>query len=254
MDIQKMINDYTDWLNRGFTAVQVGEYYELTTPYLDRYNDHMQIYVKQESNGSYLLTDDGDIITNLASSGVSISRSPKRKKMLEHIARNFGVSINGEALEIRATQSTYPQKKHMLLQAMMTVDDMFIAEPNSVQNFFAEDVGVFLDSNDIFYSRDFSLVGKTGSLYVYDYHIQRTKSKPERFCKAINRVNENSRNLALFNWVDTKEKRIDQSQLILFLNDEKQIKDSDLDAFHSYDVNCILWSERNKPANLELLA
>ena len=254
MDIQKMIKDYTDWLNSGFTAVQVGEYYELTTPYLDRYNDHMQIYVKQESNGSYLLTDDGDIIMNLASSGVSISRSPKRKNMLEHIARNFGVSINGKALEIRATQSTYPQKKHMLLQAMMTVDDMFIAEPNNVQNFFAEDVGVFLDSNDIFYSRDFSLVGKTGSLYVYDYHIQRTKSKPERFCKAINRVNENSRNLALFNWVDTKEKRIDESQLILFLNDEKHIKDSDLDAFRSYGVNCILWSERNEPANLALLA
>lgn len=254
MDIQKMINDYTNWLNSGFTAVQVGEYYELTTPYLDRYNDHMQIYVKQESNGSYLLTDDGDIITSLASSGVSVSRSPKRKKMLEHIARNFGVSINGEALEIRATQSTYPQKKHMLLQAMMTVDDMFIAEPNNVQNFFAEDVGVFLDSNDIFYSRDFSLVGKTGSIYVYDYHIQRTKSKPERFCKAINRVNESSRNLALFNWLDTKEQRIDESQLILFLNDEKQIKDSDLDAFHSYDVNCILWSERDNPANLALLA
>lgn len=254
MDIQKMINDYTDWLNSSFTAVQVGEYYELTTPYLDRYNDHMQIYVKQESNGSYLLTDDGDIITSLASSGVSVSRSPKRKKMLEHIARNFGVSINGEALEIRATQSTYPQKKHMLLQAMMTVDDMFIAEPNNVQNFFAEDVGVFLDSNHIFYSRDFSLVGKTGSIYVYDYHIQRTKSKPERFCKAINRVNESSRNLALFNWLDTKEQRIDESQLILFLNDEKQIKDSDLDAFHSYDVNCILWSERDNPANLALLA
>lgn len=69
-----------------------------------------------------------------------------------------------------------------------------------------------------------------------------------------NRVNESSRNLALFNWLDTKEQRIDEIQLILFLNDEKQIKDSDLDAFHSYDVNCILWSERDNPANLALLA
>ena len=256
MDIQKMIKEYTDWLYSSFSAVQVGEYYELTTPYLDRYNDHMQIYVKQESNGSYLLTDDGDIITSLASSGLFISRSPKRKRMLEHITRNFGISMNGNALEIRARKDTYPQKKHMLLQAMMTIDDMFIAEPNpnNVQNFFAEDVGAFLDSNDIFYSRDFSLVGKTGSLYVYDYHLQRTKEKPERFCKAINRVNENSRNLALFNWVDTKEKRMDQSKLILFLNDEKQIKDADLEAFRSYDVNCILWSERDNPANLALLA
>lgn len=254
MDIQKMINDYTDWLNKGFSAVQVGEYYELTTPYLDRYNDHLQIYVKQEPNGTYLLTDDGDIITNLKSAGVSFTRSKKRKLMLERIARNFGVSINGAALEIQATKSNYPQKKHMLLQAMMTVDDMFIAEPNTVKSFFAEDVGLFLDSHDIYYSRDFSLVGKTGSLYVYDYHLQRTKTKPERFCKAINLVNESSRNLALFNWVDTKERRTDASQLILFLNDEKAIKDSDLEAFQSYDVDCILWSERDKPDNISLLA
>ncbi|MGM9630431.1 DUF1828 domain-containing protein [Butyricicoccus sp.] len=254
MDIQKMINDYTDWLNRGFTAIKIGEYYELTTPYLDRYNDHLQIYVKQEANGSYLLTDDGDIITNLKSAGISISRSPKRKDMLARIARNFGVSINGSALEIQATKSNYPQKKHMLLQAMMTIDDMFIAEPNNIKSFFAEDVGLFLDSQGIYYSRDFSLVGKTGSLYVYDYHLQRTKTKPERFCKAINHVSENSRNLALFNWVDTKERRTDASQLILFLNDEKGIKDSDLEAFQSYDVNCILWSERNHSDNIALLA
>lgn len=254
MDIQKMIKEYTDWLYSGFSAVQVGEYYELTTPYLDRYNDHLQIYVKQESNGSYFLTDDGDIINNLISSGVSISRSPKRKEMLMRIARNFGVYVNDTALEIHATKSTYPQKKHMLLQAMMTIDDMFIAEPNNAKSFFAEDVGLFLDSHDIFYSRNFSLVGKTGSFYVYDYHLQRTKEKPERFCKTINHVNESSRNLALFNWVDTKEQRTDASQLILFLNDEKQIKDADLEAFRSYDVNCILWSERDNPANLALLA
>ena len=94
MDIQKMIKEYTDWLYSSFSAVQVGEYYELTTPYLDRYNDHLQIYVKQESDGTYLLTDDGDMLTNLSASGLSISRSPKRKRMLEHITRNFGISMN----------------------------------------------------------------------------------------------------------------------------------------------------------------
>lgn len=254
MNIQAMIKEYTDWLYKGFSAVKIGEYYELTTPYLDRYNDHMQIYVKQDANGSYFLTDDGYIIGNLKSSGVSIARSPKRKEMLSRITRNFGVSVRGDSLEIQATKSNYPQKKHMLLQAMMTIDDFFIAEPNAVKNFFTEDVGLFLDSHDIFYSRDFSLVGKTGSLYVYDYHLQRTKEKPERFCKAINRVNEGTRNLTLFNWVDTKEKRPDKSELILFLNDEREISDADLEAFQSYDVNYILWSKRQEAHNLALLA
>ena len=119
VDIQVMIKEYTDWLYSGFTAVKVGEYYELTTPYLDRYNDHLQIYVQQTANGCYFLTDDGAIIRNLKSSGFSISRSPKRKDMLNRIARNFGVTINGDCLEIVATKSNYPQKKHMLLQSMM---------------------------------------------------------------------------------------------------------------------------------------
>lgn len=254
MDIQNMIKEYTDWLYSGFSAVKVGEYYELTTPYLDRYNDHLQVYVRQEPNGSYCLSDDGYVISNLRSSGVSVTRSQKRREMLERITKNFGVSIRDGALEIQATKSNYPQRKHMLLQAMMTVDDMFIAEPNNIKNFFTEDVGLFLDSRDILYSRDFSLVGKTGSLYVYDYHLQRTRDKPERFCKAINSISESSRNLTLFNWVDTKEKRADKGDLIVFLNDEKGVNDSDIEAFQSYDVSCILWSQRQSDENLALLA
>ena len=196
----------------------------------------------------------GYIIGNLKSSGISVTRSTKRKDMLNRIAQNFGVTVNNDSLEIQATKSNYPQKKHMLLQAMLTVDDMFIAEPNAVKNFFAEDVGLFLDSQNIFYSRDFSLVGKTGSLYVYDYHLQRTKDKPERFCKAINSISEGSRNLTLFNWVDTKEKRADKGELILFLNDEKGIDAADLEAFQSYEVNYILWSQRQSEPNRALLA
>lgn len=254
MDIQNMIREYTDWLYSGFSAVKTGEFYELTTPYLDRYNDHIQIYVKQNENGSYFLTDDGYILNNLKSSGVSFSRSTKRREMLARIARNFGVTISGDSLEILATKSNYPQRKHMLLQAMLTVDDMFIAEPNIVKNFFAEDVGLYLDSNDIFYSRDFSLAGKTGSLYVYEYHLQRTRDRAERFCKPINRLTETTRNLTLFNWGDTKEKRADKGELIVFLNDDKGISDSDLEAFEIYDVKCILWSKRQQEDSLKLLA
>ncbi|MCD7853113.1 MAG: DUF1828 domain-containing protein [Oscillospiraceae bacterium] len=254
MDMQNMIKDYTDWLNKEFIVNRVGEYYELNTPYLDRYNDHLQIYVKQNPNGSFLLTDDGYILQNLRSSGVLLSRSPKRREMLSRIANNFGISVNNECLEVQATKSTYPQKKHMLIQAMLTVDDMFVAEPNTVKNFFAEDVGLFLDMNNIYYSRDFSLVGKTGSLYVYDYHMQRTKDSPERYCRAINHVTESSRNMTLFNWVDTIEKRKDDGRLILFLNDERTISSADLEAFQSYDVSYILWSQRESEECLKLLA
>lgn len=46
MDIKKMIDSYTDWLNKSISFEKIGEYYEITTPYLDRFNDYLQIYVK----------------------------------------------------------------------------------------------------------------------------------------------------------------------------------------------------------------
>ena len=48
MDIQSLINDYTNWLKSEITFSQIGEYYEITTPFLDPSNDYLQIYVKQE--------------------------------------------------------------------------------------------------------------------------------------------------------------------------------------------------------------
>ena len=46
MDIQKLIDNYTSWLRSEITFEKVGEYYEITTPYLDNANDHLLIYFK----------------------------------------------------------------------------------------------------------------------------------------------------------------------------------------------------------------
>ena len=54
MDIKKLIDEYTSWLNKEITFEQVGEYYEITTPYLDNANDYLQIYVKQDGNDIFL--------------------------------------------------------------------------------------------------------------------------------------------------------------------------------------------------------
>ena len=44
MDIQKMIDEYARWLKSEITFERIGEYYEITTPYLDSANDYLQIY------------------------------------------------------------------------------------------------------------------------------------------------------------------------------------------------------------------
>ena len=57
MDIKKMIDSYTDWLNKSISFEKIGEYYEITTPYLDRFNDYLQIYVKQVDEDDVFFTE-----------------------------------------------------------------------------------------------------------------------------------------------------------------------------------------------------
>jgi len=252
MDIQKMINDYTAWLRAEITTAAFGEYTELTTPYLDRFNDYMQIYVKQNTDGTIALTDDGYIIGSLISSGMTFKKGSNRQKMLDRIATNYGVSINGEDITTTATANNFPQKKHMMVQAMLAVDDLYVVSAEGVKDLFLEDVETYFNANEIYFSKDFSLVGKTGTIYTYDFHLQRTKEKPERFCRGINKLNLSKRDLTLFNWMDTQEKRGDLSELIVLYNDNNAVSDDVLVGFHNYGIKTVPFSNRQEPSCLHL--
>ena len=58
----------------------------------------------------------------------------------------------------------------------------------------------------------------------------------------------------IFAWNDTKPVRNKDSQLIVILNDSNNITKGVKEAFLEYETNVILWSERNKQTNLDLIA
>lgn len=251
MDIEKMIADYANWIKGEISVSKYGEFFELTTPYLDRYNDYLQIYVKQVNDNSIILTDDGYIIGNLLSSGMSFRAGSKRKYRLDRILQNYSLELGEDnSIRTRATPHNFPQKKHAMVQAMIAIDDMFELNPHSITEYFVEDIQMFLDANDIYYSRDFSLMGKTGSIYTYDFHFQKTKKLPERFLKAINHLTRSNRDMTIFNWIDTQEKRNHEGQLIVMLNDEYAIQQDDLSAFNNYDILPVKFSERTEYLHL----
>ena len=254
MNIQEMIDDYTAWLRKEITTADFGEYIELTTPYLDRFNDYLQIYAKQDPNGTITLTDDGYIIGSLISSGMTFKSNSNNYKMLNKIAAKFNVDLIGEEIVTTATAHTFPQKKHMMIQAMLAIDDLFVVSPDTVKNLFLEYIETYLNANEIYYSKDFSLLGKSGTVYTYDFHLQRTKERPERFCRGFNKLNISKRDLTLFNWMDTQEKRGDLSELIVIYNDENSVSDDVLTGFYNYGIKILPFSQRQEQRYLQLFA
>ena len=127
-ECDQLIEVYVSWLRKGFSAENMQEGCELTTPFLDRHNDHLQIYaIKQD--GKIIISDDGYILSDLRTSGLELS-TEKRKGVLESVLNGFGVRIKEGQLLVEASQQNFGQRLHSLVQAMLTVNDMFVmAQP-----------------------------------------------------------------------------------------------------------------------------
>jgi hypothetical protein len=225
----------------------VGDYVEITTPYLDRHNDYLQIFMKKKDD-SFVLTDDGYILNDLEQSGckiISPTISPKREQLLKLTLNGFGVKKEGNALTVSATLENFALRKHNLVQAMLAVNDMFyLAEP-MVASIFYEDVVSWLDANEIRYTPRVKFTGRSGFDHSFDFVIPKSRTKPERILQTINRPNKDSAALLAFAWVDTKEERSTESKSYALLNDqERSVPQEVIEALRNYEVTPIPWSLR----------
>ena len=242
-EIEKLLKDYRDWLKDRTTLRQVnGSWVEITTPYLDRHNDALQIYARSE-NGALILTDDSYIIHDLEASGCKLD-TQKRKDLLQMTLNGFGVKLNHEAIEVQATPESFPLRKHNLIQAMLAVNDLFYLAKPIVESLFYEDVVAWLDANDIRYTPSVKFNGISGYDHHFHFAIPKSKKQPERIVQAITRPTRDNALLIINAWGDTRQVRAPESKAYAVLNDEQPIPGAVLEAFRNYDIRPVPWTER----------
>jgi hypothetical protein len=242
-DIQRLLDAYHAWLKEKTVLRQIDQWIEITTPYLDRHNDYIQIYAKK-TNGGFVLTDDGYTINDLEQSGCKL-QSPKRQDLLKMTLNGFGVQLHDNALEVHASSDNFSLRKHNLVQAMLAVNDMFYLAVPMVASLFYEDVVAWLDVHDIRYTPKVKFTGKTGYDHLFDFVIPKGRQHPERIIQTINRPHRDTAQAVVLSWIDTKEVRSADSRAYALLNDSEQtVSPSVLDALRSYDVRPVPWSQR----------
>lgn len=241
---RELVNGYYEWLKKRTSLKSFGDWAEITTPFLDRHNDFIQLYMKC-ADGEILLSDDGYTISDLEMSGCEIN-TKKRKALLETTLNGFGVTLNNGALEVKASDKNFAYKKHSILQAILAVNDLFYASRANVESFFCEDVALWLDEARIRYTPDVSLTGRSKFLHRFDFVIPKSSSGPERILKVINNPNRDTISALAFAWDDTKEARGKSSQAYAILNDQdKPLSKSLREALDSYSISSIPWSTRD---------
>jgi len=244
-ECQKLIDSYVGWLRQGLSVEDIGEACELTTPFLDRHNDHLQVYATRR-NGNIILSDDGYILSDLRTSGLEVD-TPKRKMVLDSVLNGLGVRAEGSQLIVEASTGNLGQRLHSLVQAMLAVNDMFVMGQPRVASFFFEDVRNFLDANHVRYTPRLKLAGKSGYDHGIDFLIPKSQKRPERILQAIAAPKKDNIFAYLWTLSDTRAARAGEAEAeaYAFLNDQEQAVGGDVtEALGAYRVIPAIWSQR----------
>src|SRR4030067_1537735 len=190
-EIQNLLDKYLLWLKDKTTLRQVQDWIEITTPYLDRHNGYMQIYVKHD-NGGFVISDDGYTIEDLRLSGCELE-SKKRKDLLNLTLNGFGVKLDGEALVVHASSDNFALRKHNMVQAMLAVNDLFYLAVPVVASLFLEDVTAWLELHDIRFTPNVKFTGRSGYDHTFDFVVPASRRAPERLMRAVGRPRDRKR-------------------------------------------------------------
>ena len=245
-DIGELMNQHWQWL-RDNTALRelAGDVIEITTPYIDRHNDMLQIYAQREGDG-FLLTDDGYTLNDLEISGCGLD-TPKRKSLLKETLNGFGVELHDGALRVRTSAHNFGFRKHSLVQTMLAVNDLFALSTPMVSSFFLEDVQAWLDAQDIRYTSRVKFTGKSGFDHLFEFVIPKSKCQPERLLQTVNRPGRDTAEGIAFKWFDIKEVRPPSAIAFAIINDsDHSVSTSVTEALKSYDIRPMLWSKREE--------
>ena len=123
-NIESLVGEYCDWLRHNTTVEKIeSNCVMITTPFLDRHNDAIQIYCEKREN-SLFLTDDGYTLADLMRWG-NIYDSPQNVQRLIHqIATGFGVMQNKGVLEVDITSTDFPKAFHSIIQAIIVISNL----------------------------------------------------------------------------------------------------------------------------------
>ncbi len=252
-EVDILVAEYRKWLAQEITTRQVGEYVAISTPFLDRKNDYIQVYVSNANeHGTLKISDDSNTISELIVSGCEID-TPKRKELLIQILNSHGINFNSDtkALEVITSPQDFPIKKHLLLQGILAVNDLFNLAGPQVASLFREDVENWLNINKVSYIPCISLQGK-GFTHNIDFMLPKSLNKKERAVKLVNNPSSDNIKSVMFTYLDAIE-RFKTTELLVLINDEnKKTTDKALESFNKYGNAVVptLWSERKNNLSL----
>ncbi|MCY4465513.1 MAG: DUF1828 domain-containing protein [Chloroflexi bacterium] len=242
-NMPRLLDRYMGWLRDNTLLREVDEWVEITTPFLDRHNDCVQIYAKPSDDG-FVLTDHGYTIDDLEFCGFKM-KGDTRLELLNVTLNGFGIRRIGNALQVKASFEDFALQMQNLLQAMLAVNDLYYTSRSNIASAFADDVALWLKESDICFRRNVEFNGKSGLNVAYDFVIPSNGIHSNVALWSIGNPSLQSAKKTVFDWGDTEDARDGIYVPYVVLDDVNgRVSDNAKGVFVNYGMKLVYWSGR----------
>jgi len=248
--IRSHITGYLDFLKSKSNEERIdNKTTKLTYPFLDSIEDCTEIFIIEHGDKKFTITDNGETLVNLRFNGVEI-KGDNRIQVFNKILNTYGVKDDDSSLLVEADEADLYLKKHMLLQCIMKINDMYVLSRANVQNIFLDDVKSFFDANKVRYVPNHKITGMSGLLATYDFAVPKSEKIPLTLVKVINKLDKDKVKSLIFDWNDTKS-NLEQANLMVVFNDnEISVKKDIVEALNKYGIENVPWSKKQEITKL----
>lgn len=242
LEINKLLNSYFDYLKGDFDINVIDKKcYEIITPFLDRHNDNISVYIDFLDDNTLKISDGGETIQDLKLSGFEFN-TEKRNKHLEVALNGFGVfRKENDELFVISGACDFAKKQHNMIQALISVNDMFVPSKTS-SGFFYDDVECFFDSINARYAPNVSIEGKSHLSHKFEFLISKSRQEKERLIKLLNNAKKENLKATLFTFTDLATDRSSSDKIIIFNDGDIENKDLSV-ATKELNIKLLKWSK-----------
>lgn len=245
--MNRWIHSYHEWLQEGFDLRFSETEMVLTAPFLDPFNDYVQIYGDRISDEEWRITDDGYTVYNLKSGGVDVS-TEKRRDLLERTTNRLGVEFEEPEICATTSEAEFPRTLHRLIQAILAVGDLMYTARPYVESIFLKQIEEWFSEEGITRVRNTSFDGESGLTHRFDFVIPGSPadSVPERILDALSSPSKKNIEHVMFSWQDVRPQRGDANMYAILNDSDIEPPKDKIRALRSYDVTPLRWSRRTE--------
>ena len=257
---ERYLTDYANWLASAQHCPEVGKTLDINSPCLDRHCDYIELFCRQPTPGLFTICDDSYTLDDLELSGCPLTQP--RKFMLDYIMGRAGISVESSGnLSVSCTEDELAQKKHDLMQAVLTINDVFYS--HEAATCFNSLIAKWLVEKNVPFVSHYMVEGVSGLNNFFDFIIPASANAGERFIFLTNCVSETAINNIIYLWRDIAATRDPGCVCYVVVNDENSfyldkysgyVASLDYeDALAAHQIKIIPWSRREAhlPALLE---